>query len=69
LSEYHGNDLKIEKIIGIKGLTLLTYYTRAEYWQFVIVGKDGKIWQPDEIFYTPDEAETEGKRWIRAVMR
>jgi len=68
LKEYHGGDLKIEKIIAIKGLTLLTYYTSAEYWQFAVIGRNGQLWQPDEIFFAPDVAESEGKKWIRAVL-
>lgn len=61
--------MRIEKIVGIKGLTLLTYYTSAEYWRFVIVGKDGQLWQPDDIFFTPTAAESEGKKWILVVLK
>lgn len=58
----------IEKIVGIHGLTLLIYYTSAEYWQFAVISKSGHLWQPNEIFFTPDAAESEGKKWIWAVM-
>lgn len=60
--------MKIENILGINGLILLIYYTSADYWQFAVIGKSGQLWQPDDIFFTPSMAETEGKKWIRAVL-
>lgn len=57
--------MKIEKIIGIDGLTLLIYYTTARCWQFAVIGEDAKLWQQNQIFYTADAAQKAGRLWIR----
>ncbi|MGH2415746.1 MAG: hypothetical protein ACRDEA_19055 [Microcystaceae cyanobacterium] len=60
--------MRIEKIVGINGLTLIVYYTPADCWQFAVVGKDGQLWQPDDIFSTSEKAESEGRKWINALL-
>jgi hypothetical protein len=56
--------MRIEKIIGIDGLTLLIYYTDARCWQFAIIGENGKFWQPNKIFYTAEAAQRAGRLWM-----
>jgi hypothetical protein len=56
--------MRIKKIIGIDGLTLLIYYTNARCWQFAVIGEDAKLWQPNKIFYTASGAEVAGRLWI-----
>ena len=56
--------MRIEKIIGIDGLTLLIYYTNARCWQFAVIGDDGQLWLPNQIFYTADAAQQAGRVWM-----
>lgn len=56
--------MRIEKIVGFDGLTLLIYYTKAHCWQFAVIGEDAKFWQSNKIFYTADAAEVAGKMFI-----
>jgi hypothetical protein len=56
--------MRIKKIIGIDGLTLLIYYTKAHCWQFAVIGEDAFLWQPNQIFYTADAAQLAGRLWI-----
>jgi len=56
--------MRIKKIIGLDGLTLIVYYTDGKCWQFAIIKKDGQLYQPQGIFYTADGAENEGRKWL-----
>lgn len=56
--------MRIEKIIAINGLTLLIYYTKAYCWQFEVIEKNARLWQPNKIFYSADAAEVAGKMFI-----
>lgn len=59
---------RIRKLIGIDGCTLLIYYYGAEYWQFSVIGKQGKLWQPEDIFFCPHAAEREGRLWVKFLL-
>jgi hypothetical protein len=56
--------MRIEKIIGIDGLTLLIYHTDARCWQFAVVGEEAKLWLSNQIFYTATAAEKAGRMWM-----
>jgi len=56
--------MRIKKIIDIDGLTLLIYYTNAHCWQFAVIGENAKLWQSNQIFYTKEAAEVEGRMFI-----
>jgi hypothetical protein len=56
--------MKIEKLIGIDGLTLLIYYTNTRCWQFSVIGEKAQLWQSNQIFYTSEAAEVAGRLWI-----
>ena len=56
--------MRIEKNIGIDGLTLLIYFTDARCWQFAVIGEDAKLWQLQQIFYTSEAAEVAGRMFI-----
>jgi hypothetical protein len=56
--------MRIEKIVGINGLTLLIYYTKAHCWQFAVIGEEAKLWLSNQIFYTASAAEVAGRMWM-----
>jgi hypothetical protein len=60
--------MKIERAFCINGFTLFIYYHPADYWQFAIVSKHGKLWQPEDIFFSPDWAERDARQWIKVVL-
>lgn len=60
--------MRIEKAISIDGFILFILYSPAEYWQYAIVSRNGKLWQPEDIFFSPDWAERDGRQWIRVVL-
>jgi hypothetical protein len=61
--------MKIERAISINGFALFIYYHPADYYQFAIVSKHGKLWQPEDIFFCPDWAERDARQWIGIVLR
>ena len=56
--------MRIKKIIGLDGLTLIVYYTDGKCWQFAIIKKNGQLCQPQGIFNTASGAENEGRKWL-----
>jgi hypothetical protein len=44
----------------------LSYLT--EYKQYAIVSRHGKLWQPEDISFSPDWAEKDGRQWIKVVL-
>lgn len=60
--------MKIEKAISINGFALFIYYHPAEYWQLAIFCRHGKLWLPEDIFFSPDWAERDGRQWIGIVL-
>lgn len=60
--------MKIEKAISINGFALFIYYHPADYYQYAIVSRQGKLWLPEDIFFSPDWAERDGRQWISVVL-
>ena len=60
--------MKIDLMTGIENLTLIVFYTSADYWQFAVITANRKLHQPHDIFYSPKSAEREGRQWIKVVL-
>jgi predicted Fe-Mo cluster-binding NifX family protein len=59
--------MRIEEVININGYTLMVYYTPGRCYQFSIIDVDGMVYDFDDIFYTAEAAEREGRAAIRVV--
>ena len=59
--------MKIIKIISIEQHILAVYYTSAECFQYAIIDEGGTVYEPDDIFYTSEAAEREGRKAIKTV--
>lgn len=59
--------MKIIKIISINKYTLTIYYTSANCFQYTIIDDYGTVYEPDDIFYTSEAAEREGREAINTV--
>ncbi len=60
--------MKIEYLISINGAILMVYYTSSEYYQYEIAFWDGSIYQPNELYYTADQARDVAIESIRIVI-
>jgi hypothetical protein len=60
--------MKIERAISIDGFALFVYYHPGQYYQYAIVSKNGRLWQPEDIFFSPDWAERDARQWISVVL-
>ncbi|PSF34948.1 hypothetical protein C7H19_18250 [Aphanothece hegewaldii CCALA 016] len=59
------SEMKIDYLLGIEGRKLLlVYYTPRNCYQFRVVTATGQVIGNQEIYYTPDAALTEGRRWL-----
>jgi hypothetical protein len=59
--------MSIIKIISINQYTLAIYYTSADCYKYTIIDDYGTVYEPDDIFYTSDAAEREGREAINTV--
>ena len=59
--------MSIIKIIVIKKYTLAIYYTSAECYKYAIIDDYGTVYEPDDLFYSPEAAEREGREAINTV--
>ena len=59
--------MSIIKIIVIKKYTLAIYYTSSDCYKYAIIDSGGTVLDPDEIFYTSEAAEREGREAINTV--
>ncbi len=59
--------MSIIKIIGIKQYTLAVYYTSADCYKYSIIDDYGAAYEPDDIFYTSEAAEREGRKAINGT--
>ena len=59
--------MSIIKLISINQYTLAIYYTSADCYKYSIIDEYGTVYEPDDIFYTPEAAEQEGREAINAV--
>ena len=61
--------MKLIKILSIGKFTLAVYYTSSDCYQYSIIDEGGVVLEPDDIFWTPDAAEREGREAINTVSR
>lgn len=56
-------------VTNIDGLTLVVYYTAGSAYQFEVLcpPPDDDLYRHEKIFYTPEAAEREGRKWIQRV--
>ncbi len=59
--------MSIIKILGIGKFTLAVYYTSSDCYQYSIIDEGGVVLESDDIFWTPDAAEQEGREAINTV--
>ena len=59
--------MKIIKTISIEQYILTVYYTSSDCFQYSIIDDYGTVYEPDDIFYTPEAAEREGREAINTV--
>ena len=59
--------MSIIKILNIGKFTLAVYYTSSEYYQYSIIDDYGTVLEANDIFWTSDEAEQEGREAINLV--
>ena len=59
--------MSIIKLVSIGEFILAIYYTPAEYYQYSIIDEYGTVLEADDIFWSPDEAEREGREAINTV--
>ena len=45
------------------------FYTSSDCYQYSIIDEGGVVLEPDDIFWTPDAAEREGREAINTVSR
>ncbi len=58
------NQVKIHLLVGIRGLTLLVFYTETDCWQFRFLSLGGAVFGERKIYFTAQAAEQAGREWI-----
>ncbi len=59
--------MSIIKLIGINKFTLAVYYTSSDCYQYSIIDDYGVVLEPDDIFFSSEAAEREGREAINIV--
>ncbi|MGV2830739.1 hypothetical protein [Myxosarcina sp. GI1(2024)] len=59
--------MSIIKIISINQYTLAVFYTSSDCYKYSIIDDYGVVYEPNEIFYTWEAAEREGREAINTV--
>ncbi len=59
--------MSIIKLISIGKFTLAVFYTSSDCYQYSIIDEYGVVLEPEDIFYTSEAAEQEGREAINAV--
>ena len=59
--------MSIIKILSIRKFTLAIYYTSSDCYQYSIIDNYGTVLETDDIFYTSEAAEREGREAINIV--
>jgi hypothetical protein len=59
--------MKIIKLVVIKQYILAVYYTSSDCYKYSIIDDYGIAYEPDDIFYTSEAAEREGREAINTV--
>ncbi|ABA20128.1 MULTISPECIES: hypothetical protein [Nostocaceae] len=58
------NQVQIHLLVGIRGLTLLVFYTETDCWQFRFLSLGGAVFGERKIYFTAQAAEQAGREWI-----
>lgn len=58
------NQIKIHLLVGIRGLTLLVFYTESDCWQFRLLSLGGSVFGQRKIYFTAQAAEQAAREWI-----
>ena len=61
--------MKLIKILSIGKFILAVYYTSSDCYQYSIIDDYGTVLEPDELCYTSEAAEQEGREAINTVSR
>ena len=59
--------MSIIKVISINQYILTVYYTSADCYKYSIIDDYGTVYEPDDIFYTSEAAEREGREAVNTV--
>ncbi len=59
--------MSIIKILSLGKFILAVYYTSSDYYQYSIIDEYGVVLEPEDIFWTLEEAEQEGREAINIV--
>jgi len=59
--------MSIIQVISINQYTLAIYYTSADCYKYSIIDDYGMVYELDDIFYTSEAAEREGREAINTV--
>ena len=59
--------MSIIKLISINQYILAVYYTSADCYKYAIIDEYGTVLEPDDIFYSSEAAEQEGREAINTV--
>ena len=59
--------MSIIQVISINQYTLAIYYTSADCYKYYIIDDYGTVYEPDDIFYSSEAAEREGREVINTV--
>ncbi|MEO1691974.1 MAG: hypothetical protein AAFR63_10660 [Cyanobacteria bacterium J06631_6] len=59
--------MRIINVLSINRYILAVYYTAYDCYKYSVIDDYGTVYEPDDIFYTPDAAEYEGREAINTV--
>ncbi len=59
--------VSIIKLVSIREFILAIYYTPAEYYQYSIIDDYGVVLETDDIFFSSEAAERDGREAINIV--
>ncbi len=59
--------MSIIKIVSIDQYILAVYYTSYDCYKYSIIDDYGVVYEPDDIFYSSEAAEREGREAINTV--
>ena len=59
--------IRIELIVAIEGLVLAVYYSPRHCYQFSIIDEFNMVYEFDDVFYSAEAAETEGRAAIKTA--
>ena len=59
--------MSIIKLVSINQYILAVFYTSFDCYKYSIIDDYGTVYEPDDIFYTIEAAEREGREAINTV--